>query len=272
MNRLRRTAFTALAGLLVVLFGVIFFGLTSLVIGWFGDLEGVAGPVTELGYGALVGLILTVGLASQLRHPERRIAGLQQATLTVPALAAGSGAARDTQNLEPLVILIPALAAVWALHPARRQFLRPPIRVRPVLLALALAGAVPLLAYAAQMGSAAQELAGPPHHVQRLSTMAALAIGIVLVAMLAALHPPGWRIPTWSAAASLMVFGAASIGYADHPGSVGPIWGGTAVLGAILFAALAEEDARRIQMSPKPPKSPPPKSPPPKSPPTSSPP
>jgi hypothetical protein len=266
---IRRAAFTVLVALLVVVFGVIFFGLTSLVIGWSSELQGVAGPVTDLGYGALVGLILKVGLASQLWRPERRIAGLQQAALTTPALAAGSALARDGQNLEPLVMLIPALAAVWALHPARAQFLRPPVRLRPALLALALLGAIPLLAYAAHIGSAAQQLTGPPHHVQRLSTMAALALGIVLTAILAALRTPGWRIPTWSAAAALMVFGATSIGYADHPASVGPIWGGTAILGAMVFAAIAELDARRIQMSPKPPKSPPPKSPPPTSPPKS---
>ena len=96
VSRQRRLAFTALAALMAVVFGFIFFGLTSLAIGWFQVLEGVAGPVTEIGYGALVGLILTVGLASQLRHPERRIAGLQQAALVIPSLATGSVLARDS--------------------------------------------------------------------------------------------------------------------------------------------------------------------------------
>lgn len=248
VSRPRRLAFTVLAALLVVLFGFIFFGLTSLVIGWFGDLEGVAGPVTEIGYGALVGLILTVGLASQLRHPERRIAGLQQAALVIPSLATGSVLARDSQNVEPLVILVPALALLWALHPARAEFLRPPNRISRRLLAIALLGAVPLVAYAVAMGTAAQELTGPPHHVQRLSTMAALAVGIELTALLAALRTPGWRIPTWSAATALVVFGVASVLFPDHPAAVGSVWGGLAIAGGLLFVAVAEWEARRVDL------------------------
>jgi hypothetical protein len=244
VSRQRRLAFTAWVGLLVVVFGFIFFGLTSLAIGWFGDLEGVAGPVTELGYGALVGLILTVGVASQLRRPERNIAGLQQAALVIPSMAAGSLLAWDSQNLEPLVFLIPALALLWVLHPARAVLLRPAIRMSPLLVAIALLGAVPLIAYAVAMGAAGQDLAGPQHHVQRLSTMAALAVGIELTALLAALHTPGWRIPTWSVATALVVFGGASILFPEHPAAVGSAWGGLAIGGGLLFAAVAEWEAR----------------------------
>jgi len=219
----RRLAFRALAAFLVVLFGFIFFGLTSLVIGWFGDLEGVAGPVTEIGYGALVGLILTVGLASQLRHPARQVAGLQQATLVIPALVAGSVLAMDSQNAEQLILLVPALGVLWLLHPARGQLLRPPIQISPVLALLALLGAIPLMAYALAMGAAAQELTG----------------------LLAAFRTPGWRIPAWSAALALGVFGVASVLFPRHPASLGTAWGGLAIAGGILFAAAGEWEARR---------------------------
>ncbi len=50
-SRFRRLAFNAWAAILVAVFGVVFFGLTSLVIAWFQEVEGVAGPVTDLGYG-----------------------------------------------------------------------------------------------------------------------------------------------------------------------------------------------------------------------------
>jgi hypothetical protein len=245
ISRLRRVAFTVWAALLVVLFGVAFFGLTSLAIGWFGDLEGVAGPVTDIGYGALVGLILTVGLASQLRHPERRIAGLQQAALVIPSLAAGSLLANDSQNAEQLILLIPALGVLWVLHPTRGELLRPPIRISPVLAVIALLGAIPLIAYAVAMGSAAQELIGPPHHIQRLSWMAALAVAIELTAVLAALRTPGWRIPAWSAATAVMFFGVASVMFPEHPAAVGSVWGGLAIGGGLFFGAVAEWEARR---------------------------
>ncbi len=245
ISRLRRVAFTVWAALLVLLFGVAFFGLTSLAIGWFADLEGVAGPVTDIGYGALVGLILTVSLASQLRHPERRIAGLQQAALVVPSLAAGSLLANDSQNAEQLMLLVPALGVLWVLHPTRGALLRPPTRISPVLAAIALLGAIPLIAYAVGMGAAAQELAGPPHHIQRLSWMASLAVAIELTALLAALRTPGWRIAAWSAASSLIVFGATSVLFPAHPAAVGSAWGWGAIVGGLVFATVSELETRR---------------------------
>lgn len=135
----------------MVVFGVAFFGLTSLAIAWFGTLEGVAGPVTELGYGALIG----------------------------------------------------------------------------------------------GMGAQAQDLVGPPHHVQRLSTMAAMAIAIVLVALLASLKTRGWRIPPWCAGLAAVVFGLASAVYPDHPAADGFGWGAAAPVGGVLFIAVAEWEARK---------------------------
>jgi hypothetical protein len=75
VRRRLRIAFTAWAVTLVAIFGVAFFGLTSLILGWFQEVEGVAGPVTDLGYGVLFGIILTTGLLMQLRSSERKIAG-----------------------------------------------------------------------------------------------------------------------------------------------------------------------------------------------------
>jgi hypothetical protein len=72
----RRIAFKAWAAVLVIVFGVSLFGLISLAIGWFQAVTGVAGPITELGYGALVGIILTMGLLVQLHTPEWKIAGI----------------------------------------------------------------------------------------------------------------------------------------------------------------------------------------------------
>jgi len=125
----RRVAFKAWAALLAVVFGIGSFGVTTLVIGWFESVDGVAGPVTDLGYGALVGIILTFGLLAQLRAPERKIAGLQQGALVIPALIIGSPIAWDFQNLVPAAILVPALGILLALHPARSHVLARGARV-----------------------------------------------------------------------------------------------------------------------------------------------
>lgn len=242
---MRRIVFRAWAAFLVVVFGVGFFGLTTLVIGWFESLEGVAGPVTDLGYGALVGIILTLGLLVQLRAPERKIAALQQAVLVIPALVIGSAIAWDSQNLLPALILLPTLAILLALHPARSEFLRRGASVSPALFVIAVAGGIPLIAYALHMGGEARDLTGPPHHVQRLSTMAAMAISILLTGLLASLKTPGWRTPGRCAAAAAVVFGLASMAFPDHPGAEGRWWAGLAIAGGFLFISVTEWEARR---------------------------
>jgi hypothetical protein len=229
---------------LTIVFGAGFFGLISLVIGWFQGVEGVAGPVTELGYGALVGIILTMALLVQLHAPERKIAGIQQAALVAPALLIGSAMASDSQNVVPALILMPAVGILLALHPAREEFLRRGAGFSWKLLAITILGAIPLIAYALDMGAQAQDLDGPPHHVQRLSTMAAMAIAIVLVGLLAAFKTHGWRIPPWSAGTAAIVFGLASTAFPDDPGAAGRGWGGLAIAGGVLFIAVAESEGR----------------------------
>jgi uncharacterized membrane protein (DUF485 family) len=241
----RRVAFTTWTAILVVVFGVMFFGLTSLALAWLQNLEGVAGPVTELGYGVLVGIILTVGVASQLRDAEHSIAGVQQAALTVPALLVGSALAADSQNVEAAAIVAVGVGILLVLHPARAEFLRRGAGFSRPLVAIAAVGGLPLVAYAIEMGRQAQDLVGPPHHVQRLATMAAMAISIVLVGLLASLRSRGWRIPAWSAGIAAIAFGLVSVVYPDHPAAAGLGWGAVALAGGILFIAVAEREARR---------------------------
>jgi hypothetical protein len=245
VSPIRRIAFRAWVAALVVVFGVGSFGLVSLGLGWFEEVHGVAGPVTDLGYGALVGIILTIGLLLQLHTPEGRIAGVQQAVLVIPALLIGSALASDSQNAIPALILVAALGILLALHPARREFLRRGAGLSRKLLAIAVLGAIPLSAYALDMGAEARDLAGPPHHIQRLSTMAALAVAIVLAGLLAALRTQGWRIPAWSAGTAAIVFGLASSVFPDQRGAAGRGWGAVAIAGGVLFIAVAELESRR---------------------------
>lgn len=241
----RRVAFRVWTVVLVLVIGVVFFGLTSLVIGWFTDLEGIAGPVTELGYGALYGVILTVGVLVQLRAPERKIAGVQQAALVVPASFIGAAMASDAQALQAAAIFTPAIGILLFLHPARGEFLGRGSSFSPALFTVAILGAVPLIGYALAMGRQAQRVAGPPHHILRLSTMAAMAVAIALVALLAGFRTRGWRVPAWSAGAAAFVFGLVSTVFPDHPGSAGRVWGIVAMAGGVLFIAVAEWEARR---------------------------
>jgi hypothetical protein len=241
----RWLAYTACAGVLALLYGVVFFGLTSLALAWFQTREGVAGPVTEVGYGVLVGIFLTVGLASQLRHADRNVAGLQQASLVVPALLIGSALAGDAQNVEAALIVIVGVGVLIVLKSERGELLRIAGTPDPWLVGMVLVAAVPLVWYAVDVGAEARDLTGPPHHVQRLSTMAAMAVAIVLVGFLAAARTKGWTLPAWCAGIATVLFGLASLLYPTHPGTAGAAWGGLAMVGGALFIGVATSTSKR---------------------------
>lgn len=225
LSRGRRIAFVAWVGISTATIGIGSFGLTSLVIAWFGRNQGVANPVTELGYGALIGILITGGMLVQLRAPEGKIAGLQQAALAALALLISSPLAGDDQNLVPGVIALAIVGIAAALHPARREFLAPGTGFSAGLAAVAALGAGPLLAYASSMAAQAQELSGPPHHIQRLTTMAAMAIAVILVSVLGAFQTRGWRISAWCVGAAAFVMGLGSLVFPNYRGSAGGSWG-----------------------------------------------
>jgi hypothetical protein len=246
----RRRAFLAWVGVVTATQGIMFFGLTSLVLGWFEAEDGPLIPVTDLGYGALVGILITGGVMVQLRAPERRIAGVQQATLGSLALLISAPLASDAQNIVPGLIILAAIAVLVALHPGRSEFLKPGTSFDPVLGAIALLGAIPLITYALSMAAEARELVGPPHHIQRLAWMSAMAIAVFLTGLLASLQTRGWRIPAWCAGAAAIVFGLASVVFPTYGGSAGREWGALTMAGGFLFIVVAETRARQSRDRP----------------------
>jgi hypothetical protein len=246
ISRARRIAFALWIAASSATLGIGFFGLTSLVIAWFGEDQGVANPVTDLGYGALVGILITGGLLVQLRAPERKIAGIQQAGLGAVALLVSIPLTADEQNLIPGLIALAIVGVALALHPSRRAFLAGGTGFSPGLVTIAGLGAGPLIAYALGMAEEARKLSGPPHHIQRLTTMAALAIAVGLVGLLAALQTRGWRICAWSAGTAAIVLGLASMVFPTYRASAGGRWGAIAVGGGFLYVVVAERRARAL--------------------------
>lgn len=244
----RRMAFLILAGLLGVAWALPLFGFPSLILGWFETGDRLSHRVHDLGYGVWGGLFMAVGYLSQLRDPERRIAGLQQAAVALVGFAVAVALSADV-GLTLLILVGSAVltAVLGSLHPVRDRLFQPGNRPSAPLLGLAVVAAVPLTLYAIEMaGLQRSGLPSDPHVVERhWSTMAATALSIWLVGALAGLRTPGWRIPAWSAGLGAAVFGTASVVFPAYPGSVGATWGLVALISGAVFVAVGEWEARR---------------------------
>ncbi len=250
VGSVRRRAFFIWAEILSLVFGLLFIGVTALTIGmWLAHQNAFTTPVSDLSFFALGAIIIGMGFAVQLRVPERKIAGVQQAVLGILALlVAGLIGNRIEPFVGSLLFLI-AAAVLVTLHPARREFFKLRHGLSAPLAALSILAAFPAVAYAASMLVLARH-AGPScffgqcPYGDRLAEMAALALAIVLVGMLAALKTPGWRVAARSAGASAVILGLASIVLPGAPGALGQAWGALTATWGVLFVVAAEWEMR----------------------------
>lgn len=248
---IRRRAFVLWAALLALVFGLLFIGVTALTIGlWVAHQNMLTTPVSDLCFFALGALIVGMGFAVQLRNPEHKLAGVQQAVLGLLALVVAGLLGNRIEPFVGGVIFLLAAAILVALHPARHDFFQRGPSLSVPLALLALLALVPAIVYAVSMLYLARH-AGPSCFFgrcpsgDRLAEMAALALAIVLVGGLAALQTPGWRGAAQSAGSSAALLGVASISLPHAPGEVGPVWGALTATWGILVIVAAEWQARQ---------------------------
>src|SRR2546427_2754569 len=95
-----RTALLKTVALVVAVASLtINFGLLDLVDGFTGYVDQARNQVLDMGWGAVFGLILPLGLLTQLRRPERRIGGIQQTAVVALALAVSGAAGEEWRYL-----------------------------------------------------------------------------------------------------------------------------------------------------------------------------
>ena len=241
-----------MAFLFAFAFVTINFGWIDLIDGFTGFVDQQRNPVLDVGWGALFGIVVPIGFLSQLRHPERRIAGLQQCALVACALAVAGIAGEAWGYLLLAGGLAGAVALLVAMHPARRTFL---VRGRVVwsLLLVTCASVVPCLVYASRMASAQRHHQPPADAVSNglhhWTVLAALALTVPLLAGLAALGTAGWRIPAWSAALAGLAWGVSCLRYPDAAGAEGRAWALSAVIWGLAAVVVTEIEARRVRRS-----------------------
>lgn len=229
----------ALLALLAVFLGDT---LTLLFTGWI-----VSEPnVHHLHDLAFVTMLWTVvaGLLVQLYEPERQVAGIQQALL-VNVVITGANVLTGF-FFPPALLLGGLLVAAFALHPAGWDVLR--VRtagsVSPVLVGLVVLAAIPFTAYA--VDQYAFQASGDVHaQLGHYADMVTYSLLVLLLGLLASVKPIGWRIPLWSAAGLVGILGTTSILHPALASSVGPLWGGLAVLWAVGFIAAGEVSHRK---------------------------
>ena len=247
VERSTRRGFTAVMVVLTALVVVLFTATTGLTLGmWLADpAYEETNPVVDLGFFALGTVLVGGGLVTQLRAPERHLAGLQQALLGVLALSI-AGLLGD--RIEPLwggAVLLLAISLAVLLHPGRRRLIRPGAGLSPPIAVLAVVGTAPALAYAAAMLDLARSagpscFAGQCARGDRYAEAAALAMALVAISLLASARTPGWRLTAWGVGIAASILGCASVALPDVPGSIGAPWGVVAAVWGGLLVASAE--------------------------------
>jgi hypothetical protein len=258
-SRVRRTAFTVLTivfalGAFGGLFGI------ALFFGWFNNEAGGIHRVHYLGFGVLFGVLLTTAAVALVRRPENRASAfLQVVAVAVAAIVAAAVSADGNYLVLGLIVAAAAAGILLAVHPSRVSVLRPAADPSPVLGTVAAVGAIPLVWFGLAMARLQRDglLTDPHVKGDHWANMGAMAFGLALVGLLAAMRARGWRLTAWCAGLGVAVYGLASIVFArfpgtqvPYPGSEGMGWGLLALIGGLAFVAVAEWEARRAPAVP----------------------
>lgn len=187
--------------------------LVLVFLGWFqepfselGGSESVSHRVHEVLFGAIFAQAM-VGAISQLRDPIGQRAGMLQ---TVFALLGFVVALAVVGEVEILGLVFVALAATAALlHPAGRGHWSGSWHPQRRLVLLAVSGIAPMVLLAADNFAKATVQAAD--HVTHWGGVAAFAIVQILLALVASLRPPGYRLVAGSVGAAGLIYFAASL-------------------------------------------------------------
>jgi peptidoglycan/LPS O-acetylase OafA/YrhL len=242
----RRLPLRIAAGFFAFVFWLPSLALTDLVLGLIPDSSASSSAAGNVAYGVIGAVLIAPALASQVRRPERKIAPLQQIALVALALACAALASGEPVGVAGAVVVLIPLLVLLALHPDRRDVLRRPRRPSVPLLALALAAAVPALVYAWEVTANGRADLPPEDsfaYVPSLwSAAAGMALGAILVAVLAALRPPGWPVSAGCVAVAALLFGIASNINPDIAASGGRGWGSAAIVWSLAWIAVAARE------------------------------
>jgi hypothetical protein len=183
------------------------------VLGWFqepfselGGAESVSHRVHEVLFGVIFAQAM-VGAISQLRNPVGRRAGMLQTLAALLGFVVALAAVGEVEVLGVSFVALAVTAAV--LHPAGRGEWKGSFHPLPGLVLLALSGTVPLVTLAVDNFAKASVQAAD--HLTHWAGVAAFAIVQLLLAIIASLRPPGYRLVAASVGAAGLIYFSASL-------------------------------------------------------------
>lgn len=222
---------------------------SAVAFGMFTIAFGIVSPAQEIHavHNAVVASLLIVLSAppavAVARAPDRSIGWL----VILAALAIASLATMALSlTLDPFTLPFAVLVGVlWALVPSRAGAV-PAGRPSLIMLAMVALAAVPLAIYALgqaelQRTDDSSEHAAFFHWVET----SFYSLAVLLIGLLAALRPAGFRLATWMAGVALAVLGGASVVLGGRASALPEPWGWAAVLGGLAFLAVGSWEARR---------------------------
>jgi hypothetical protein len=214
------------------------FGAVDLVSPWVLH-EGT--QVTDVGYGTLTGLVIPMGLLTQMR----RTTGLLQVGAAAAAFLIAGLLADEPPLLVAAAVVAASTAVLALLHPAhgrcRCNLGRPSIP----MLALAVAACAPGCLYGLHMAFNQRNgvLPADAHlGLQHWAALSAAAFAALFTALLASLRTNGFLVPGCTAAAAVLAWGLACVAYPNAAGALSPAFAWIAVAWAVAFT-LATLDA-----------------------------
>ena len=204
--------------------------------------------VHDLAWGAHGGLLIALPFLVQAWSPERKPAVMQGAAAAGLGLAIGYALGG-----QPVFALVPIVVTIvlWAFHPSRGHAMRLGGRPQPVLIALAVLAAIPLVMYALDQAAIQRSCIEGDQQCDEFhfAGMAALSFALPLAAFVASFPVAGRRIVARLVGAAAVVLGLSGVLFPDAVSSIGTMWGAVTIVVGVLFAAVTEWGTRGPEVS-----------------------
>lgn len=256
---MRRIAFNAVVGLLVLALAIQWWVVITPVVVWFPDAfvdDFFSSRVDQFSIHrihrlalALSHVVVLIGLVIQFRRPERKEAPMWQAsaffaTAIIVNLMVGPTAEKVPP---PLWIIFGLGLLAGALHPIS-PLLRVPKPLDRRLLALTAVVAVPMAFYVVdQIGLQVSGIEADPHWAGSHYQFAGeFGLHLILLSLVSSTAFTGRRVTAWMAGMSALLMGAASLVSPDQASSLGTVWGPVLAAWGVFFVLVFERaDAGR---------------------------